>query len=440
MRNFAAFKGVAIPEGNAVRIECEGVTLWSAKPQAAHLVVMGDSIAAGHTINAEWATDYGEGSQYGVNGNAVTQLVPGCYADLMRADLLEEYGEGNVQVTSFARSGDTVADLMGKLNHAAVVAAIQEADRAVICIGANDVLQPALTRLGDYINAGDAALRDMEAVISANMATLNNDSASTSYAALFRRLKAINPDAEYVFTTIYNPYKYLWLDESRNGFFGPLLATIPNMDIDVDKYIEDLFGIDDLGYPTFENWTVGWQSIELNLDLDGFIKDGLLSTSPVQMLFDRVNGLGDWTEARVTELNGILSNKVAAQGAGFAVAGTKAFFDTYPDRPSGAAVCYNDLVNVEYTRGYDTAKMDWGQLWGSKDVGTFWGDLAWKYLSFTNAVPSLNVWDYVSFDMEGFAAELVQLIIERVIVPDVDPHPEANGHKVLKQAFDATKQ
>jgi hypothetical protein len=101
-------------------------------------------------------------------------------------------------------------------------------------------------------------------------------------------------------------------------------------------------------------------------------------------------------------------------------------------------VDYSDLVNVEFTATYDTLKMDWGALW-LYDYGynpaAYWWDLARKHMSFQNAVPSLNVWDYISFDMDGFAAELVSHIINKVILPNVDPHPEYRGHAVLKRAF-----
>ena len=50
-------------------------------------VSLGDSIAAGHTINSEWASDYGEGSQYGKNGNTSTVIVPNSYTDLIQKEL-----------------------------------------------------------------------------------------------------------------------------------------------------------------------------------------------------------------------------------------------------------------------------------------------------------------------------------------------------------------
>lgn len=398
-------------------------------------VSLGDSIAAGHMITDTWVADYGgTGAQYGNGGNQETFRIPGCYTDLIGKELEAVYGD-KAYVKSFAQSGDTVADLMEKLTQEPVRNAIREAKLVTVCIGANDILEPAMSDLDEYISTG--SLESAEAVIETNMTRLASDTETNAYKAMFDRLTEINPDAKYIFTTIYNPYKYLYLEDGHYGFFGPLLQTIPDMEIDVDEVIEDLFGFDDLGY--YDVLKLEWVSIELKADIDSLIKDGLLATPVVQQLFDRVNGLSAWTEERVTRLNEIIRTKIAeyqATNANFSVAETKAAFDLFPDKTeSSEDVDYSDLVNVEYTATYDTAQMDWGALWRGSDAGTFWWDLSWKHLHFTNALPSTNVWDYVSFDLESFAAELVDLIIEKVIVPDVDPHPEHHGHEVMKRVF-----
>ena len=432
---FSKVNAVRIPNGNTVRIRHGGKTLWI--PILARYVSLGDSIAAGHAINDDWYTNYGTGSQYGQNGRTETALVPNCYTDLIHRDLTAKR-KGTVNTVSFARSGDRVDDLILKLDHSKVRNAIAKADYVTLCIGANDVLEPALSHLEDYIDSGD--LVGIEAIIEQNFAALSDDSNPNSYKALFDKLSAINPDAKFVFTTVYNPYKYLWLEEGRNGFFKPLLDIIPKMNIDVDKMIEDLFlGGKDLAYYDFKRWR--WVAIELDLDVSVLIKEGLLLTPPVQMLFDRVNGLCDWAERYVTRLNDLLRSKINAYKAvnpNFYIADTKAAFDTYPDRPVSADVHYNDLVNVEFTRGYNTATMDWGALWRDgygDNVAGYWFDLALKYLHFRLALPSTNIGDYVSFDLAGFAVDLVTQTIQKVIVPNIDPHPEPHGHIVLKNTF-----
>lgn len=435
MIDFGNVDTLIVPEGEVAKVIRDGAMIW--KRPGFEYVSLGDSIAAGHAIDDSWEKDYGYESQYGENGNAYTEIVSGCYTDVIKGDAVEAYGETRVTVTSYAHSGDTVADLISKLSHEAVRESIANADAVTICIGANDVLQPAFSHLDEYISAGDSALSEIAATVDRNIATLGNDSSPASYRALFDKLNGINPNARYVFTTVYNPYKFLWLDESRSGFFGPLLSTVPEMNIDVDGAVEDAFNIDDLGY--YDITKFEWVSIELNFDLDGAIKDGLLGTPAVRTLFSRVNGLGDLSERFVTALNDVLVRKVNAYKSvnpNFSVADAKAVFDTYPDRPVAAEVHYNDLVNVEYTRGYDTAQMDWGRLWEGSDAATFWGDLSWKYLTLSNAVPSLDVTDYVSFDINGFAVDLVAQVVEKVIAPDIDPHPEPYGHMLLARSFE----
>lgn len=357
-------------------------------------VSLGDSIAAGHTINEDWETDYGVQSQYGENGNTKTQIVTNSYTDLIRNKLVAEYGEKHTSVTSFAHSGDTVADLITKLDQTEVKNAIKKADIVTICIGANDVLQPAISKIGDYINYGNPTLNALSVEVQGNLDILGDDSNSNSYTALFNKLKALNSNAKYVFTTVFNPLKYLWLDEStwendyKDGFFGPLMWAIPE--------------------------TIG--------SLSNTIRKTLYETGAVQTVFDRINGekrdgtdgLAAWTETYVTKLNQVLKNKISAYGnSNFVVADTKVLYDTFPDRPIDDEnnINYNDLVNVEFTRGYVIENMDWGQFWNN--------------ISYTDLLNSPN----------AIVTNIITNIVTNVIVPDIDPHPELDGHYALYRSF-----
>ena len=439
MIDFGRAKRITIPEGEVDSISINGKTVWGRI--AANYVSLGDSIAAGHAINDEWYEGNKEETQYGKNGNASTEVIPGCYTAIIGGNLAERYGAGRVKTVSFARSGDTVADLIAKLDHEAVRKALITADIVTVCIGANDILGPALASIETYISRGNPALIELGAKVDANLAVLADDANPNSYKALFDKMKSINASAKFVFMTIYNPYKYLYLERGTwdrqysDGFFGPLLDTIPNMDIDIDETVEAMFGIDDLGYFDVLKWE--WVSFDWGLDLDNEIRKGLLSTSVVQTMFDRVNVIGDWAEHYIVRLNDILRAKVAAAGSNFALADAKAAFDLVPDRTVPAEKHYNDLVNVEYTRGYDTAAMNWGALWDGSNAAAYWVNLAAGHTSWTNALPSTNPMDYVSFDMDGFAAELVEDVVVKVIIPDIDPHPEAYGHQVLASVFGA---
>lgn len=388
---FTHVDDVRIPKGSAKRIRRGDKVLWC--PPLARYVSLGDSIAAGHTINADWEKDYGTRSQYGQNGRKETVIVPNCYTDLIRQDLAVKLG-GKVATTSFARSGDKVGDLIEKLDHDVVRKAVAGADYVTISIGANNVLGPSLDHMEEYLLGDGSALNTIKSEIDVNLAALADDNNANSYIALFNKLSAINPNAQYVFTTIYNPYKYLWIEEGENGFFKPLLDTIPDITI-------------------------------LGFDIDAIIKDQFLQVDIIEQLYDRVNTMGVNAEDFVTRLNTVLRDKITAYGkTNFMLADTKTLFEVFPDRPISAQKHYNDLVNVEFTRGFDVAEADWGELYAETDAATFWLRLATKYTSLSG------------LDMGGLMAELLPQIIEKVILPDIDPHPEEYGHYALKRSFE----
>jgi hypothetical protein len=128
-------------------------------------------------------------------------------------------------------------------------------------------------------------------------------------------------------------------------------------------------------------------------------------------------------------LNEILRSKIAAAGSNFVLADAKAAFDAVPDRTVPAPHHYNDLVNVELTRGFVVTELWWSELWNGSNASAFWSDLVKDEISIGL--------DGVSIDFEDIAKKLVERIIEAVIVPDIDPHPESYGHQVLASVFGA---
>ena len=376
---FSQVSAWRIPGGPAQRVRQKhsGNLLWENDAIRFRYVALGDSIAVGHAINTDWEANYGYQTQYGENCNTQTVIVPDSYTDLIHKDLIEQYS-GLAAATSFAHSGDMVSDLMAKLNHTTVRDAIAKANIVTVCIGANDVLQPALMNFDQYVNSGD--LSGITAIVQANLAKLANDNDANSYKALFDKLVAINPNAKYVFTTIYNPYKYLWLEEStkaqnyKDGCFGPLMWAVPD---------------------------------SLGDSMANSIRGAFFNDDYVKLVIDRCNRIGDWAEAQVTALNNVLRSKIAAYGnANILLADTKAVYDYVPDRPVSAPKHYNDLVNVEPTRGYVIQDLDWSQFWGNVDWA---GGI-----------------DY---------AAIMENILYNVILPDIDPHPEEYGHYAMKCAF-----
>lgn len=383
---FSQVDAVRIPEGSARKIRHGGKTLWT--PIGPRYVSLGDSIAA-HS---------GGGSQYGVDGNTESEISSTSYTNLIHKELIKR-ARGNASAVSYARSGDKVEDLMEKLTHQRVQNSLKKANYVTVCIGANDILGTVPGHLSEYVQHGDSALAGLITDVNANIARLADDINPNSYRAVFDKLASINPNTKYVFTNVYNPYKYLWVDEGRNGFFGPVLDYIPDISI-------------------------------LGFDVDNLVKDGLLSTPIIQTFFDRVNGLGDVVEVLVTNLNNVLKQKIEEYqtiNPNFMMADTKALYDVFPDRPVSAPKHYDDLVNVQYTRGWDMGDIHWGRLWDDSDepdnAADFWWDIITPHVSFSGV------------DLEAIAAEFLTRAVEEVIAPDIDPHPQAYGQYVLMRSF-----
>lgn len=417
---FSQVKNLTVPEGSARVIRHDGIQLWKRNKYV--YVSFGDSIAAGHAIDKNWELNYGTRSQYGENGNTQTVIVADCYTDLIREQILAKYPSEDTNTISFAHSGDQVHHLIAKLDDENVKNWLRKADLVTICIGANNILTPAMSiYLEKYINAGDSALVEFDAAIDSNLAILSagRDSKTNvypagSYGSLFDKLYSINERATYILTTIYNPYKYLWLDEGRDGFFQPFVDSI------------------------IPEWTIHIPVIDIEFPMSDTIKNGLLGTSSFRKLFDRVNGLGAWLDPRIERLNQVIRNCVAEYNtyrggkSNFKVAETKQAFDTYPDRPVSATVHYNDLVNVSFTRGYKSNDLDWALLWrtAGKSREDYFYDMVAKHTYWMTTDP------FVDFDLDGYAAEIGEQIVTLLIVPNADPHPKSQGHIVLKDKFD----
>lgn len=400
MMDFSKVLEMRIPKGTVASINDGGVPLW--EPIKCRYVSLGDSIAACQEPTLTWQQDYAD-YQYGVGGNTQTKIVPNSYTDKISNNLEGSYGSTKVKSTSFARSGDKVSDLIEKLKHNVVKNAIAKADVVTVCIGANDILGHVNEDvLNKYIEKGNPALAELSVVIEQSLASLRNG----GYKALLDALAQINSNTKYVFTTIYNPYKYLHIDEGTDGFFAPMLAWIPNMGIN--------FG---------------------GNDVSEYLREALLTFGVVQTLFSRVNAIGAWVEGHINSLNEIIKSTIGAySNKNFSYCETKAVFDTFPNRNQGSSseTKYSDLIHTEFTAGYDTYSMDWGGLW--RDAG-YTGTMEEKAGQYWTALANKYAW---TFDFNGLATELVSDTINRVIVPNVDPHPTITGQGVMYEVF-ATK-
>lgn len=441
--DFSTLRGLTIPEGPVKSLAIDGVDVWHRKFS---YVSLGDSIAAGHFIRNEerlniprcWEWQYGDYKEKDANGNIIaefhndsTELISGCYTDLIRAKLEEKYGSNHVKVTTYARSGDTNTDLRAKLEHEKVQNDIAKAELVTVCIGANTVLGKAITQIGDFITKGAPTLQDLEKEFNKELEEGGEgfklleagETVTGSYRNIFAKLASINknPNAKFVFTTVYNPYKYLWLDPSTddnnytNGYFGPTCSIAPNIEV-----VNPLTGNDIIDVRKFI------YTFEVSIpDIGGSVS--------LKLLTQRVNDpfkdypeyweqegcgrftLAEWVEKQVTSINTALADAIEwardkDNGMGderFILADTKSVFDSVPDNLIASNRHYSDLVNVELVRGETALTLNWGELHDT-----------WEGNSLIENAKNI-VWDTVF----------------KVVMPDLDPHPEGYGQYAMYRSF-----
>lgn len=444
MMNFSTLKGLNIPEGKVVKIQVGGETLWehinepTEPAKTFNYVSLGDSIAVGHRIDENWEDDYGWDAQYRKTDpktgeiHTETVIVPNSYTDKISKYLQGVYGESNVFTKSFAVSGSMVfrkpgdnRSLLEVIYDAPVQEALSKADLVTISIGANSILEPGLDRLPSFLAEG-GSLDDLEITVEDALRKLADPTYEYSYKVLFDQLTSINPDAKYVFTTVHNPMKYLyvargtWDNDFQDSFLGTWLNSIP--------------------YTNIGGWIVSRE-----------IKKLILDTELITGIRGRINGdgsgwegIGAWTERYVETggvsvhdgksylgLNQIIRKSIADyNNPNITFTEIHGLFDTVPDRQGAGKLHYNDLVNMQITRGYDANNLDWSELWGEAEgtnpdekIRNYWTGIITKYSNGLN------------FDFEGLAAELSPIIEDQILSKDFDPHPRADGHYVMYRAF-----
>ena len=146
-------------------------------------VSLGDSIAEGYGLS-------------GFSSKGETDFVADSYAYLFKDKLEEEYA--NVNAISYAKSGDDTSNFLAKLNNTAVKNKIANADIITICIGANDILLPAIDNLFDFVLYDD----DITPALDQGLSNF-----STNFVTILNKLNQINPTAKKIFTNVYNPFR-----------------------------------------------------------------------------------------------------------------------------------------------------------------------------------------------------------------------------------------
>ncbi len=169
------------------------------------LVILGDSIGTGHSL-----------PDYNSNGNPKSQY---SWATL----LSEAYGAKQVNL---AVDGDTTSDLLEVISGVGNRRIISKAKVICISIGGNNFLQ-MMSRLllsGSMLNE--------EAVESAYLEM--QSAAESDLDAIFAALKEINPDAEVLVQTLFEPYRYFTVQITPDKTVAEWMGSF------IDRYNEVL--------------------------------------------------------------------------------------------------------------------------------------------------------------------------------------------------------
>ena len=487
-----------ITSKNIVKVEDldKGKTLWEAFKF--RYVSLGDSIAAACNMETKQGyrvatNEYNATGSHPLNDvldikrNNQTKIVEDSYTDLIRKFLEDKYGKGRVDTKSFAVSGADNAFFMSTISEEAPRRAISKADLVTVCIGANEILLTAFGFLPSYFLLGDVTAfehnlyKNLQLLAGKKIDYLDSNgnpcgyptdeefkNYTGSYKQIFTELEKINPKAKYVFTEVYNPYKYLYMKKGEDGFFGALVSVLPEL----MSAAELLRLITNQGKP--DN-----VSDETKVKIREFIGEALIGkNSPINLMLDRINQLGDKIELYVNELNKVLRTSVNEYTKetgvnNIFVADTKRVYDSIPDGKTlnlRNVKCYNEeTVACAYYDGFDYVNdTDWTRLYGDKDPVSFWldyvfmtpyspsgldSDKTWnspyKYVKYYDMVFD-NPWGFLpgvpdqiivptfivkDFREELFAMDVATLLVGKIIGQDIDAHPRKYGHEVLYRSF-----
>ena len=436
----------------SIEYSSEYMAQAAAVTDTVNYVSLGDSIAVGYALDS-WRAN-GE-KEYGDDGVASTPIYHGSYTQRIANELATAFGgvetstnvskdtysgkiynySGNVNVVSYARSGDKITDLLDKIEFEQEVQdSIRSADVVTICIGANNILSPALERIMDFLEKDSGVpLETMLSSLSAGLVQAKYD-----FPYLLETLQGINPNAQYIFTTVYNPFRGFgfegedfWIGVNVNDF----IDFIPGLDIPIGVTISE----DDLVE----------QYIQKNrVNIIDPITEAYLSGDAIQYTWEGETYTIDLDKG----LNDIICDSIEDFGNNnFTVVDAYTVFKDRPNTPALSSSdqfrggpgtsrdnvgCVNAWLNKEKgilssIRELDSA--DWGnKVWDPTldDVGDYIGDIGWGWAN----DPTGNIGKTTQYLGERFGHYAGKLIEEEIVLA-VDPHPSINGHAVLKDTF-----
>lgn len=164
-------------------------SVCSASAEGKKLVILGDSISSGY-------------------GLAKGEL--GYY------DYLADCLGGTM--TNLAKTGAATADLIAQLDNSACAAAVSGADVICISVGGNDLMKPAKEYFDQFSKEGETIMdtlrrvvkeKDAQTIVTGLTRALREPRAAAkeNYAVIETKLRALNPNAQIVMQTVYNPFE-----------------------------------------------------------------------------------------------------------------------------------------------------------------------------------------------------------------------------------------
>ena len=214
-------------------------SVCSASGEKTNLLILGDSISAGYGLAA------GEAGYY---------------------DYVADCVDGTM--TNLAKTGYATADLISQLDDAACAQAVAAADIICISVGGNDLMQPAKAYFEEYAKEGESMMDTLrrtvkeqgaETIVTGLTRALRTprSTAKGNYAVIGQKILALNPDAEIIFQTVYNPFEVpeSFLTErkySANDIknYNDLLTYVTNNEEQLNNAMRDLAKNDPDHYKT----------------------------------------------------------------------------------------------------------------------------------------------------------------------------------------------
>ncbi len=173
---------------------------------------------------------YGDSIAYGYGLSDKTKAYPSIFAS--------NYSKFNGQFISKAVSGDKTSDLLSDLSvyqngTASDMASFEDTDIIVLCIGANNVLGPALNKISGFLT-GSVTEEAYQTLLDQGVAQFKAD-----YPQI---LQAFSGKQIYIMT-VFNPYKYLTLnditlDSSVSLYQGIIKSFLSSYETKLQKMLQ----------------------------------------------------------------------------------------------------------------------------------------------------------------------------------------------------------